>query len=209
MTLQIDYSIEVCIVTLNQAIHAELNGADRLEVCDRLETGGMTPDFDLVGKICERVKIPVRVMIRATPNGFVTDPGILDEMISSIHQFRSLPIDGFVFGVLKNNKVDREAMNLLLEQSDPLPVTFHKAIELSSNIESDLKWMNGISSIDTILTSGGAENVLDGIEEILKMKSIFKKEMMAAGKIRPDQLLDIHERLELRWYHGQKILAGV
>ena len=201
------YYVEACVVTLDQAIRAAQNGANRLEVCERLETGGMTPDFNLVSHICDSVKIPVRVMIRASAEGFESDQKILEEMITSILAFSNLPIDGFVFGLLKNNRVDREAMDLLLEHTSTLPVTFHKAIDLSSDLESDLKWMNKIQAIDTVLTSGGAESVFDGFEEILKMKSVFEKDIMAGGKIKPEQLPEIHEKLMVRWYHGRSIVV--
>ena len=66
--------------------------------------------------------------------------------------------------------------------------------------------MNDHPLIDTILTSGNAEKAMDGVEEILKMKSVFKRDIMAGGKIMNDQLTKLHDKLQLRWYHGKKIV---
>lgn len=188
------------------ALEAEANGADRLEICSRLETEGMTPDDALLRSILEKVKIPVRIMIRETEYGFEADEKTLHKMISSIHHFKNLPVEGFVFGVLKNDKVDREGMQLLLKSASPFPVTFHKAVDLSVDKWNDIKWMNDHAQIDTILSSGGAEVAIHGIDELLKTKAIFKREIMAAGKITNDQLSTLHEKLKLKWYHGRNII---
>jgi copper homeostasis protein CutC len=41
-------------------------------------------------------------MIRSTPIGFEASKENMDDMIDSIEQFKTLPIDGFVIGLLKN-----------------------------------------------------------------------------------------------------------
>ena len=200
------YFLESCVTSFDSSIIAERRGAHRLEICDRLDIGGMTPDLNLVSMILEKVKIPVRVMIRETETGFEADEEILSKMISSIHKFKTLTIDGFVIGILKNNVVDKNAMELLIKACDPYPITFHKAIDVSNDKWNDIIWMNDHPSIDTILTSGNAEKAMDGVEEICKMKSAFKKDIMAGGKITNDQFPELHDKLQLRWYHGKRIV---
>jgi copper homeostasis protein len=201
-----NYFLESCVTSLADALDAETHGADRLEVCSRLETEGMTPDFELVKSILEKTKIPIRIMIRETEDGYEADQNVLQKMVSSIHQFKTLPIDGFVFGLLKNNKVDREGMQLLLKNADPYHVTFHKALDMSIDKWNDIEWINDQIQIDTILTSGGEATAMQGVEELVKTKALFKGEIMAAGKITNDQLSPLHEKLKLKWYHGRNIL---
>ena len=203
-----DYFLESCVTSLKDALHAEINGADRIEICARLETEGMTPDLELVKSILEKINIPLRVMIRETETGFEADEETLQKMISSIDQFKQLPIDGFVVGVLKNDCVDRDGMEQILNHAAPFPITFHKAIDLSKTKWSDIEWLNEQTIIDTILTSGGAEKATDGIEEILKMKTSFRGNIMAGGKITHDHLPTLHEKLQLKWYHGRKIVRA-
>ena len=200
------YRIEVCIVSYEQAIAAYQGGAARLELCSRLETEGMTPDAGLLSKILEKVNIPVRIMIRETEVGFESDAAILEKMKSAINQFKSFSMDGFVIGLLKNNRLDREAMKELIECCLPKPVTVHKAIDHSQEVQEDLQWLNQFDHVDTILTSGGQRTAWEGIDQILKMKSVFERDIMAAGKITHDQLPALHKALGLKWYHGRNIL---
>lgn len=200
-----NYFLESCVTSFNDAQAAQNNGADRLEICSQLETEGMTPDIGLVKSILEKINIPVRIMIRETENGFEADDVTLQKMVSSIEQFKNLPIDGFVLGLLKDNRVDRESMDILLKHAAPFPITFHKAIDLSSEKWNDIAWMNDRDQIDTILTSGGADRAVDGLKEILKMKSQFKRSIMAGGKITEYQLPKVHRLLHLNWYHGKRI----
>ena len=77
--------LEVIVSSVEDALEAEQGGAGRLEVVRSLEVGGLTPSLELVRQICQRVKIPLRVMLRCaeshTPSprsitsGFVCDFG--------------------------------------------------------------------------------------------------------------------------------------
>ena len=200
------YNLESCVVSLAEAIKAEAYGANRVELCARLETEGMTPGVELTSSVCVHLHIPVRVMVRSTEVGFEADAQILQQMIEAVGILKKLPLDGFVFGVMKNNRIDREAMKKLLAPAYPLPVTFHKAIDLSEDINDDIIWLNQFQQVDTILTSGGAINATDGVDQINYLKSIFKGNVMAAGKITPVVLPALHKQLNLVWYHGRAIV---
>ena len=200
------YKLESCVTSLAQAIKAEALGANRVELCIRLETEGMTPDVDLTSSVCVHLQIPVRVMVRATEVGYEADAQVLQQMIDSITILKKLPIDGFVMGVMKNNRIDREAMKKLFAPAYPLPITFHKALDLSEDIKDDIQWLNLFSQVDTILTSGSAAHAVEGIDQINYLKSIFKGHVMAAGKITPDVLPMLHDALQLGWYHGRGIV---
>jgi copper homeostasis protein len=206
MSLQRPFRLEACVVSLTQAIEAQQKGADRVELCIRLETEGMTPDLPLATSLCDQLRIPIRVMVRATASGYEADARVLHEMIDSITALKQLPLDGFVFGVIKNNRIDRDAMLRLLDATYPFSVTFHKAIDFSENIPDDIEWLNQYAQVDTILTSGGAIKAIDGISKILEMKTMFRGHVMAAGKITPDVLPALHDQVQLDWYHGRAIV---
>lgn len=202
-----DFNTEACVTSLAEALRAEKNGADRVEICQRLDTGGMTPDYYEVSELCDQLAIPIRVMIRHTEQGFEADAAVLDKMLYAISKMKHLVIEGFVFGVLKNNEIDRRIMIKLLNAANPFPVTFHKAIDLSQNLESDIQWINDHSLIDTILTSGGVMIAAEGVDQILRMKKMFDGEIMAGGKITAAMLNGLHEKLQLNWYHGTRIVS--
>ena len=201
-----DYKLESCVVSLAQAIDAQERGADRVELCIRLETEGMTPDVGLATSLCDHLHIPVRVMIRATEEGYEADASVLQQMIASIEGLKHLPLDGFVFGIMKDNHIDREAMITLLHHAYPFNVTFHKAIDMSDDVIDDIQWLNQFPQVDTLLTSGGAIKAIDGIDKLLEIKAMFKGHVMAAGKITPEVLPRLHDALRLQWYHGRSIV---
>lgn len=199
------YRLEACITSLAQALAARDGGADRLEICRDLDTGGLTPDLETVRSICAAVSIPVRVMIRETPVGFDAGESELTQMAAAIERFRDLPIEGFVLGVMQQDRVDLPALTRLLTAAHPLPVTFHKAIDTSRDLLADVMALNGFPGVDTLLSSGAAVTALAGIARLREMRDVFAGHLMAAGAITPDQLPALHAALGLGWYHGRAI----
>jgi len=45
------YLIEACVDNLQDALKAEKGGAHRIELCDKLELEGLTPDFTLIKNV--------------------------------------------------------------------------------------------------------------------------------------------------------------
>ena len=98
---------EVCVDSLIDAICAQKNGADRIELCSRLDLDGLTPEKELIKKTISKLQIPIRVMIRPHGNGFVYKQGHLKAMIDSIEFCKSLNVDGVVLGCLDSeNNLD-------------------------------------------------------------------------------------------------------
>ena len=56
--------LEACVENLEEAILAEKKGANRLELCSRLDLDGLTPNFNLTKKVLKKISIPIKVMIR-------------------------------------------------------------------------------------------------------------------------------------------------
>lgn len=200
------YHTEACITSLEEGLHAERSGADRVEVCSRLETEGMTPEVELVRDLCENLKIPVRVMIRETEDGYAADDYTVAHMKDHISVLKQLPIDGFVFGLLKGGAIDEKAMEALLHEAYPLPVTFHKAFDAIKDPDPAIRWLNGHSQIDCILTSGNAVQAIDGIDTILQTMQSYRGQTMPGGKITYQNVDALHQHLNASWYHGRKIV---
>ncbi|MEL6970868.1 MAG: copper homeostasis protein CutC, partial [Bacteroidota bacterium] len=55
---------EACVENLAHAQLAQAGGADQVELCGRLDVGGLTPDAALVKVTMQSLTIPVKVMIR-------------------------------------------------------------------------------------------------------------------------------------------------
>jgi copper homeostasis protein len=203
------YRIEACVVDAGQAVSAERNGADRVELCRDLHTGGLTPDFGIVLDACTRISIPVRLMIRCTASGFEGTSVVIQQMTDEIRRFNTLPVEGYVFGVMREGRIDVESMARLIDAADGRPCTLHKAIDESIDPEADIDLLNHLEGLDTVLTSGGAQIALDGIEGIRRIRDRFRGEVMAAGRVTPEMLPALHAALRLPWYHGRAITGPV
>ncbi|MCC6541965.1 MAG: copper homeostasis protein CutC, partial [Flavobacteriales bacterium] len=56
-------TVEVCVTTVEEAVAAEQAGADGVEICSWLASGGITPSSGLVDAVRTAVRIPARVLV--------------------------------------------------------------------------------------------------------------------------------------------------
>ena len=204
--------LEACVETIQQGLLAEKNHADRIEFCHRLDLGGVTPDHDLIRTAVDTIKIPVKIMIRPRGGNFIYSDSEVDIMKSDIKYCKSIGVEEVVLGALnKNGGVDDRLTQMLANLAIPMKVTFHKAIDSVNNFMSSLKTLSTIENIDSVLTSGTKENALAGKEYIKLASEEFSGELniIAAGSINNNNLNEIHSELNMKEYHGKKIVGDL
>ena len=203
---------EACVERLDEAILAEKNGADRIELCSRLDLDGLTPHRNMIQDVINSVKIPVKVMIRPRGGNFVYDGKELDVMKEDILYCKRVNVSGVVFGVLKDDKtVDLIATRLLTDMAAGLEITFHKAIDEVSSIFTELDRLRSIQEITNILTSGTADSAMRGSHRLKEMVTRYKGQLtiIAAGKITEQNIVKVHELTCAQEYHGRKIVGDL
>ena len=203
---------EACVERLDEAILAEKNGADRIELCSRLDLDGLTPHRKMIQDVINSVKIPVKVMIRPRGGNFVYDGKELDVMKEDILYCKRVNVSGIVFGVLKDDKtVDLIATRLLSDMAAGLEITFHKAIDEASSIFTELDRLKSIQAVTNILTSGGADSAMEGCDTLKEMVTRYKGQLtiIAAGKISEQNIVKVHELIGAQEYHGRKIVGDL
>src|ERR1051325_10857840 len=158
--------IEACVDSVASALAAERGGAGRVELCDNLFDGGTTPSAGMISAVKATVKIPVFVIIRPRGGGFVYSYDELSVMRLDIEAARMLGADGIVLGALTNDaRVDEEQLQPLLDAAKGLPVTFHRAFDLTRDRAEALETLMRLK-IERVLTSGGATTAIEGSEQI-------------------------------------------
>ena len=205
----IDIVKESCVQTLDEALLAQQNGADKIELCSRLDLDGLTPSRDLIESVKSRLTIPIKVMIRPREGDFIYNDQELSQMKDDILFCNSLNVSGVVFGVLnKENSIDTESIRALSDIADGLDITFHKAIDEVNSIISELDALKNIPNLSSVLTSGGADNAKSGSTVIKKMIDRVAGRMIiiAAGNITKQNLNEIHSIIGAEEYHGRKIV---
>ena len=161
--------LEVCVDSYASAMAAIAGGADRLELCSALAVGGLTPSPVLLRQIREVSSIPVRCLMRTRGGDFLYTPEEILQMAMEIRMLKETGADGFVIGCLDaDGNLDKEAMKPLLEAAEGAGLTLHRCIDVSRNLCETYRAAAALG-IDTILTSGGAGNCLNGMETIRQL----------------------------------------
>ena len=201
---------EACVETVEEAIKAEANGADQIELCSRLDLDGLTPDFDVIKEVLLSIKIPVKVMIRCRSGNFSYNNSEISKMGYEIEKCKALGVNEVTLGcVTKKNEIDILATKLLVEKAYPMEVTFHKAIDLTNDIFKGLETLSRINQIKSILTSGASSTAEGGLIVIRKIVQKFQSRfnIFACGKITKDNLINLHDRIGAKFYHGRRIVG--
>lgn len=201
---------EACVETLEQCRRAEALGADRLELCARLDLGGITPGFQLVKEVLKQVQIPVKVMIRPRGGDFVYTKTEVAQMKASIARFLDLGVPEFVTGTLTpRHQIDLPLLTTLCKAMEGRPVTFHKAIDEVPDMEAAVGQLKVIPNLKYILTSGGAPTAQAGLSQLRRLLECAAPEItvIAAGSVTNTNLQQLNQALGGSEYHGRKIVG--
>jgi copper homeostasis protein len=200
---------EACVETLEDALAAEKLGANRIELCSALDQDGLTPSPDLTRQCVQNLSIPVMAMVRPRGGNFVYSEDELLQMESEIAYFKQSGVAGVVFGLLTNDgSVDVENTRRLAKLAYPLEVTFHKAIDYSTDILKSFQELNAIEGITRVLTSGGMDTAWNGREILKQMQELPDRQIkiIAAGKVLPANRIQISEFTGITELHGKRIV---
>ena len=199
---------EICVESYSEAIKAVQAGADRIELCENLFVGGTTPSYGTIKECVEKLKVPVMVMIRPRGGDFNYSREEFEIMKEDILQCKELKAAGVVFGLLnENGHIDVERTTQLVKLSDPLPVTFHKAIDELLDLPAAVSLLRK-AGVKRILTSGGRKTALEGKETLLKMIELASTDLsiIVAGKVTLDNFFEIQLNIPNGEYHGRKLV---
>ena len=164
--------IEICVDSVQSCISAEKGGADRLELCGNMFEGGTTPSYGVLELAREKVNATIYAMVRPRGGDFCYDDIEFEIMKKEIKLMKELKIDGIVFGILtKDGRVDKERCSELLDLWGSSKATFHRAIDVSSDLNKACEDIISLG-FERILTSGGEANVMSGI---IKLKELVEK----------------------------------
>lgn len=200
---------EACVETLEDSLLAEQLGAHRIELCSALELDGLTPSRELTLQCVQQCSIPVMAMVRFRGGDFVYSEPEIKQMESEIDFFKTAGVAGVVLGLLTpQGTIDLENTRRLAKRAYPLEVTFHKAIDYSVDLLASFKELNSIEGISRVLSSGGCSNAWDGRETLKCMQQMpnRKIKLIAAGRINPQNRLQIAEYTGITELHGKAVV---
>lgn len=185
--------LEICVESVDHAVAAERGGAQRIELCTDLSSGGTTPGVALMRTALRRVRIPIHVLIRPRAGNFCYTDDELEIMRNEIRSAKQLGMDGVVLGILrKDRRVDIERTKALVELAHPLSVTFHRAFDASDDLETSLEEVVQTGA-SRILTSAGRPRATDGLETLARLVEAARERIliMPCGGINAENVVHI------------------
>ncbi len=190
-----NYTLEIACDSLQSALYAQEAGATRIELCDNLAQGGITPSIGKIKLAKELLNIPVFVLIRPRKADFLYSDLEFRLMLENIAAVKKAGADGIVSGVLlANGKIDIVRTKALMEAAQSLSFTFHRAFDMCENADFALEQLIELG-VDTVLTSGQAANVVDGKAQLARLvqQAQGRIQIMAGGGLRPHNVASILE----------------
>lgn len=181
-------TVEVVCSTVEDVVAAAHGGADRIEFCTHLPSGGLTPGRSLAEaawKEAQAQGLVFRVLIRPREGDFVYAASERLSMAREAEAWMALGVDKVVTGGLDAQGSPDEALLKELDQAVGLQhVVFHRAIDESV----DMKQAAGVlrqAGIRRVLSSGGAVKAIEGAEG-LKHLLAAGLEVVAGAGVQPD-----------------------
>jgi len=197
------FVLEICVESVDHAVAAERGGADRIELCSDLSSGGITPSAGLMQTARRHVSVPIHVLIRPRAGDFCYSDHELETMRDDINAAKQVGMDGLVLGILdENTRVDVERTKTLVEFARPLPVTFHRAFDLAKNAATALEEVIQTGA-SRILTSGGEQRATDALLVLTHLVQAAKNRIliMPCGGINSANIVSIVQTTSAREIH--------
>ncbi|MBK7870643.1 MAG: copper homeostasis protein CutC [Saprospiraceae bacterium] len=196
--------LEICVDSITSALHAQEGGADRIELCENLAQGGVTPSIGKIAQAKRLLTIPVMVLIRPRKGDFLYSDLEFELMLDDIQRAKELGVDGIVSGVLlPDGHIDKTRTAWLVEAANPLPFTFHRAFDMCREPWEAIQQLADLG-VKRILTSGLRPTALEGINHLRTFVELAgdRISILACSEVTPDTIDPLLEIQGLQEFHA-------
>jgi len=201
-----ELTLEVCVDSVCNAMIAQSAGAHRIEFCANLLEGGTTPSPAQIEIAREKLHIRLYVIIRPRGGDFFYNDTEFEIMKSDIHFCGKAGCDGVVTGMLNpDGTVDKDRNDELIQIAHrySMEVTFHRAFDRCSDLSTAMETIIDLGC-ERILTSGGYDTAIEGVEVIRKLieKAGKRVIIMPGSGITPENVKEIIQKTGAKELHG-------
>ena len=194
--------IELCVSTLEAITLAKDLKIDRVEVCQNLESGGVTPSSTLV-QLAIDSGLKTHVLIRPRIGGFIYSQDELELIEKEISYFASIGVDGIVIGaLLSDHRINYKFIESIRKDYPNLDMTFHKAFDDTPDWKASIDVL-AESGVNRILSSGCASNVIKGMTTLKSMIEYApgKIEILPGGGLNENNMDFFLKNVKPDWIH--------
>ncbi|BDZ56052.1 copper homeostasis protein CutC [Agromyces marinus] len=166
-------------------------GAARVELCQALALGGLTPSAGLVEAAVEAAAAAsvtgfVHVLVRPRGGGFVYDADEVAGVERDIRAAVRAGADGVVVGAMREDgTLDADAIARWIEAAGAADVTVHRVVDAAADPVAAVASLPALG-VRRVLTSGGAPDCRAGLPGLAAMHAAVGDtvEVMAGGGVR-------------------------
>lgn len=160
--MSMEYFLESCCTDVEQIRRAQEAGARRIELCEKLAIGGVTPSAELLKAAISVAKVPVNVLVRPRGGDFVFSAAEADTMLRDIELCREAGAAAVVIGALDSRgDVDMPLMRRLCDAASGMSVTFHRAFDVCADPLAAFEDVLALGC-DRLLSSGHESDAFKG-----------------------------------------------
>ena len=197
---------EVCCGNIDDVKRAIDSKADRVELCEELNVGGVTPSHELI-KEAIQTGIPVNVLIRPRGGDFIYTEAEVRQMLADIDYCKQQGANAVVIGALtKEGDIDTHTCQRLIQAARPLNVTFHRAFD---ECKDAMKALEDIIRLGCtrILTSGQAPTAPEGVDMLTRLvqQANGRIIILAGSGVTPENYEQLMLTTGVEEVHGTKL----
>lgn len=192
--------VEICVEGYEGAKAASDGGADRVELCDRLDIGGTTPNLT---DLRETLQLPlpagVAVMIRPRGGNFVYTSSEVEEMCAAASAVADLVdeigldaqrVQLVTGALLESRMLDHDTLRKVQRAGRGLAMVCHRAFDETPDLLASLRQLEDLG-YTRVLTAGGpvahAQTALQ--RELVDAARVI--EVLVCGGVRPHNLAEV------------------
>lgn len=194
--------LELCAASVEALWLAKTHRFERIELCQNLEQGGLTPSAGLIQQALN-LGLETHVLIRPRAGGFHYSQAEMEVIRQDIQFCQEVGVKGVVVGLLKANfELDKSLLEDLMQLAPELDWTFHRAFDESVDWKRSLDMLIELG-FKRVLSSGFASNVELGIPILEQMCAYAKEriEIMAGGGVNAGNIQKLVKLPDLRSIH--------
>lgn len=192
--------LEICVEGFSGAQAAAEGGADRVELCDRLDLGGTTPDLADLRKTLQ-LGLPegVAVMIRPRGGDFVYSPAEVEEMCRQAHRVADLVEESrmnpalvqLVTGaLLPSGELDEDTLHRVQQAGRGLAMVCHRAFDETPDLVSSLNKLEELGYARVLTAGGPGAQAQTGVQKNLMEQAVGVR-ILVCGGVRPHNLVQV------------------
>jgi copper homeostasis protein len=169
--------IEICCGSIADALVAQHVGADRIELNQALELGGLTPSLGLLQAVKLLTTLPVMVMIRPHNGPYNYSEADFEIMKADAVSLLRKGADGIVFGALASDRtIDVQRVKTMVALANGKQVVFHKAIDQVPDLDEALKHLIACG-VTRVLIGGGLGRIDDHLPLLERLQATYGKQI--------------------------------